>query len=181
MRVVDLGPFKHRVDDGLDVRKAAFEAMDVLLETIPHTDLDLPSFVACLRAGLADHVDVKLPVLLTLARLAGGAPGPLLPELDSIAPLLDAVITAKVKASAVKQDVDRNEDMVRSALRAADALARVPGADDARCFSAWLAEIEAGPAGPKLAAVRAEREAEATGGPGAAAAGGEGVKSMDTT
>ena len=51
VRTVDLGPFKHKVDDGLELRKAAFEAMDVLLDTC-RSRLAIDAFLRPLRNGL---------------------------------------------------------------------------------------------------------------------------------
>jgi len=51
IRIVELGPFQHKIDDGLELRKAAFECMDVLLEKT--TDrLSLPDFIHHLQTGL---------------------------------------------------------------------------------------------------------------------------------
>ncbi len=51
IRTVDLGPFKHKIDDGLELRKAAFECMDVLLDACAER-LDMPAFIAHLESGL---------------------------------------------------------------------------------------------------------------------------------
>lgn len=51
IRTVDLGPFKHKIDDGLELRKAAFECMDVLLDAAADR-LFLPDFTEHLRQGL---------------------------------------------------------------------------------------------------------------------------------
>lgn len=48
---MDLGPFKHKIDDGLELRKAAFECMDVLLERCKDC-INMGQFIAHLEQGL---------------------------------------------------------------------------------------------------------------------------------
>ena len=50
-REVDLGPFKHKIDDGLELRKAAFECMDVLLERCKDC-INMGHFITHLEQGL---------------------------------------------------------------------------------------------------------------------------------
>ncbi|CAM9300320.1 unnamed protein product [Heterosigma akashiwo] len=49
-RVVDLGPFKHKVDDGLPLRKAALAVADTVLDTLPER-MDLGAFLPFLARG----------------------------------------------------------------------------------------------------------------------------------
>lgn len=64
-----MGPFKHTVDDGLDIRKAAFECMYTLLEQgLDRVDIML--FLDHVQAGLRDHYDIKMLTYLMTARLA---------------------------------------------------------------------------------------------------------------
>jgi cullin-associated NEDD8-dissociated protein 1 len=45
--------------------------------------------------------------------------------LDSLIEPIEKTISHKPKGDAVKQEIDRNEDMIRSALRAIAALSRI--------------------------------------------------------
>jgi hypothetical protein len=45
--------------------------------------------------------------------------------MDRLVDPLEKTVTNKTKPDAVKQEVDRNEDMIRSALRAIDSLNRI--------------------------------------------------------
>lgn len=56
---VEMGPFKHTVDDGLDVRKAAFECMYSLLESCLG-QLDVCEFLNHVEDGLKDHYDIRV-------------------------------------------------------------------------------------------------------------------------
>jgi cullin-associated NEDD8-dissociated protein 1 len=69
IREVEMGPFKHTVDDGLDLRKAAFECMYTLLETCLDR-LDIFEFLNHVEDGLRDHYDIKVWALL-MARWHG--------------------------------------------------------------------------------------------------------------
>lgn len=77
IREVEMGPFKHTVDDGLDIRKAAFECMYTLLEQGLER-VDIAQFLEHVQAGLKDHYDIKMLTYLMTARLAHHCPGAVL-------------------------------------------------------------------------------------------------------
>ncbi len=59
VREMDLGPFKHKVDDGLELRKAAFACLDSVVARCPERVV-ASEFLPKLRAGLTDHADVQV-------------------------------------------------------------------------------------------------------------------------
>ncbi|XP_048426960.1 cullin-associated NEDD8-dissociated protein 1 isoform X3 [Pyrus x bretschneideri] len=157
IRRVDLGPFKHIVDDGLELRKAAFECVDTLLDSCLDQVNPSSFIVPHLRSGLDDHYDVKMPCHLILSKLADKCPSAVLAVLDSLVDPLQKTINFKPKQDAVKQEVDRNEDMIRSALRAIASLHRISGGDCSLKFKNLMNEILKSPAlGDKYVSIRNE-------------------------
>lgn len=55
---METGPFKHTVDGGLDLRKAAFECMYTLLDSCLDA-LDVLQFLDHVVEGLKDHYDIR--------------------------------------------------------------------------------------------------------------------------
>ncbi|PSS19007.1 Cullin-associated NEDD8-dissociated protein [Actinidia chinensis var. chinensis] len=145
IRTVDLGPFKHIVDDGLELRKAAFECVDTLLDSCLDQVNPSSFIVPYLKSGLDDHYDVKMPCHLILSKLADKCPSAVLAVLDSLVDPLQKTINFRPKQDAVKQEVDRNEDMVRSALRAIASLNRTSGGDCSLKFKNLMSEIGKSP------------------------------------
>uniref|UniRef100_UPI0037E85094 cullin-associated NEDD8-dissociated protein 2 n=1 Tax=Semicossyphus pulcher TaxID=241346 RepID=UPI0037E85094 len=125
IREVEMGPFKHTVDDGLDVRKAAFECMYTLLDSCLD-GLDVLQFLDHVEEGLKDHYDIRMLTFLMLARLASLSPAAVLQRLDRLIEPLRATCTTKVKAGSVKQEFEKQEELRRSAMRAVAALLAVP-------------------------------------------------------
>uniref|UniRef100_A0A8C1RUR3 Cullin-associated and neddylation-dissociated 2 (putative) n=1 Tax=Cyprinus carpio TaxID=7962 RepID=A0A8C1RUR3_CYPCA len=121
VREVEMGPFKHTVDDGLDVRKAAFECMYTLLDSCMDC-LDIFEFLNHVEEGLKDHYDIKMLTFIMLARLSKLCPSAVVQRLDRLVEPLKATCTTKVKAGSVKQEFEKQEELRRSAMRAVAAL-----------------------------------------------------------
>jgi cullin-associated NEDD8-dissociated protein 1 len=74
MRVVVMGPFKHTIDDGLEARRSAYEALYSVLENLFPAIDNVDEFVAKVVSGLNDQHEIKILCSLMLTRLAAAAP-----------------------------------------------------------------------------------------------------------
>ncbi|XP_049880310.1 cullin-associated NEDD8-dissociated protein 1 [Pectinophora gossypiella] len=144
IREVEMGPFKHSVDDGLDLRKAAFECMYTLLGTCLDR-LDVFEFLRHVEDGLRDHYDIKMLTYLMCARLAQLCPTVVLQRLESLVEPLRATCTMKVKANSVKQEYEKQDELKRSALRAAAALLQIPDAEKNPHLMDFVTQIKSFP------------------------------------
>jgi len=125
-RTVDLGPFKQKVDDGLPLRKTALGCINTILETIPD-QLDVGAFMDPLTKALADQADVQMLCHQVVIKVCANAMmrGAIISSLDRVVEPLRTLITKtlksimkKVKEGQVGTEVDRQNDLVRSCLRA---------------------------------------------------------------
>jgi len=144
IREVEMGPFKHEVDDGLDLRKAAFECMYTLLDTCVDR-LDIFEFLSHVQDGLKDHYDIKMLTYLMVARVSQLCPGAVLQKLDRLVEPLKLTCTTKVKANSVKQEYEKQDELKRSAMRAVAALLAIPGADKHPQLNEFITQIKSTP------------------------------------
>ncbi|XP_012497468.1 PREDICTED: cullin-associated NEDD8-dissociated protein 1 [Propithecus coquereli] len=147
--LVEMGPFKHTVDDGLDIRKAAFECMYTLLDSCLDR-LDIFEFLNHVEDGLKDHYDIKMLTFLMLVRLSTLCPSAVLQRLDRLVEPLRATCTTKVKANSVKQEFEKQDELKRSAMRAVAALLTIPEAEKSPLMSEFQSQISSN---PELAAI----------------------------
>lgn len=144
IREVEMGPFKHTVDDGLDIRKAAFECMYTLLDSCLDR-LNIFEFLNHVENGLKDHYDIKMLTYLMVARLAQLCPTAVLQRLERLVEPLRNTCTMKVKANSVKQEYEKQDELKRSAMRAVAALLTIPDADKNPHLSEFVSQIKTTP------------------------------------
>ncbi|NXW13367.1 CAND1 protein, partial [Circaetus pectoralis] len=144
IREVEMGPFKHTVDDGLDVRKAAFECMYTLLENCLDR-LDIYEYLNHVEDGLKDHYDIRMLTFIMLARLSTLCPNAVLQRLERLIEPLRATCSTKVKAGSVKQEFEKQDELKRSAMRAVAALLTIPEVEKSPVMAEFSSQIRSNP------------------------------------
>uniref|UniRef100_A0A183C175 TIP120 domain-containing protein n=1 Tax=Globodera pallida TaxID=36090 RepID=A0A183C175_GLOPA len=125
---VEMGPFKHIVDDGLDLRKAAFECMYTLADQSLDR-VNVSEYLTYVENGLKDQHDIKLLTYLMLVRLVHKCPIQMAQRLDAFCEHIKPQLLLRPKQNAVKQENDKQDELKRSAVRAVIALRKVPNSD----------------------------------------------------
>ncbi|RYP73047.1 hypothetical protein DL770_007848 [Monosporascus sp. CRB-9-2] len=116
IREVQMGPFKHQVDDGLEVRKSAYETLYALMETA-FSRISSPEFYDRVIAGLRDENDIRALCNLMLSKLIVVDPDETTRRLDIIADCYRKILSTKLKEGSVKQEVEKQDEANKSVLR----------------------------------------------------------------
>lgn len=142
VRVVDLGPFKHEEDFGLEMRKSAFDFMRTFVSGPLRSSIRLTTLVGNSLIGLADHSDVRAVAQLILATAAATpSASQLVSIIGPIVDALDVTFNEKLKANAVRQEAERHEESIRGALRAVRMLETIPEVCRNTRFQAFMATV----------------------------------------
>lgn len=116
IREVQMGPFKHMVDDGLEARKSAYETLYSLMET-SFSRVSSPEFYDRIIAGLDDDNDIRSLCNLMLGKLIVIDPDETTRRLDTIAQCYRKTLSTKLKEGSVKQEYEKQEEANKSVLR----------------------------------------------------------------
>ncbi|KAI5284720.1 hypothetical protein KEM54_001122 [Ascosphaera aggregata] len=142
VREVEMGPFRHKVDDGLDLRKAAYEALYASLEC-SISALNISALYVRLVAGISDHGDIRTLCLLMITKLMTLEPVQTKSHLNDLAEKFSALLSVKQASNAVKQDLEREQEAINGVIRISRELYKAfPIADGANEFGPWKAFLE---------------------------------------
>lgn len=141
VRTVNLGPFQHKVDDGAELRKLALACMDTLLDKCAEM-LDTPAFLQHLQERLSDELDdIKQAAYQLLSKLAVREPHCVREVLDSLSDPLHAVLSKKPKDNASPQDIERHNELQRSAMMTVLVLQRMEDSHTCHKFQGMYESI----------------------------------------
>lgn len=121
LRQVSFGPFKITVDDGLDLRKSAYETLYALLDTPTAAGhVSIPMFYDRILDGIPDDHDIRTLCNLMISKLATVDPAETWRRLPALSEKFKIVLSQKPKENAVKQEIEKldeaNAAVVRTSL-----------------------------------------------------------------
>merc|ERR1712232_989815 len=142
IREVDLGPFKHKVDDGLPLRKFAYTVCTSLLAAYPE-QMASPALIDLVLQGLADNEDVQVICCQLLQDLTSWnfALFRIVGRIGDLVEPYDRCIMRCIKQVQAKQQVGRAMDMLRLYARTLKVVEPIAEANQHKVFVDFMSRI----------------------------------------
>lgn len=138
-RVVDLGPFKQKVDYALPIRKAALSIFSSCLDKCPQV-MDVKGFMPILALALSDSEDVQLHAHQILLLTSSRYPNETFAFVESFVDPLEKTMNKKM-GNKKGAELERATEWVKSAVRVMVELSRVTDAMTCPSFADLVARI----------------------------------------
>ncbi|KAI4105066.1 MAG: hypothetical protein L6R37_002954 [Teloschistes peruensis] len=116
VREVQMGPFKHKVDDGLEVRKSAYETLYALMEGA-YSRINPVDLFDRIGDGLEDEHEIQILCNLMLTKLVALDPDETSRQVDVIVERYRSILTFKLKDTAVKQEIEKLNEANKGVLK----------------------------------------------------------------
>ncbi|KAL4882600.1 armadillo-type protein [Aspergillus karnatakaensis] len=142
IREVQMGPFKHKVDDGLELRESAYETLYAAIDTsfsLSH----LTDLYSRILAGIDDEQDIRTICNLMTSKLITLAPEETQRHLDALSERYTTVLSFKPKENAVKQEIEKAQEASTGVLKITRELSKAfPNAEASGDRHKWKAYME---------------------------------------
>lgn len=122
-RVIDLGPFKEKIDDALSLRKTAISIFSSCLEKCP-SSINIGHFMPVLAAALGDVEDVQLQAHQILISLCPQYPQEIFAAVETFVDPLAKTIQTKLGTKKTGTEKERILEWGKSAVRVVYVLSR---------------------------------------------------------
>ncbi|GKY96499.1 hypothetical protein MPSEU_000609500 [Mayamaea pseudoterrestris] len=139
-RKVDLGPFTHKVDDALPLRKVTLSIFATCLETLPQS-MDVPGFIPILIKALADAEDIQLHAHQVVISMISQHPTYIAASIDTFVEPLEKTLNKKPGQKA-GTELERLNDWIKSAVRVILALQSLEGTMNSRVFADFVGRVK---------------------------------------
>jgi cullin-associated NEDD8-dissociated protein 1 len=135
---VDLGPFKHKVDNGIPIRDAALAFLDHAIEKNP-TIMSHPGLVECIIAALDDpSEECMVSGMQMISKITQHSASAVFAHIDHILDSFEKQFTKHLKNISSQKSSEKSQNIVRSTMRALAGLARNPDVEQSNRFTDFI-------------------------------------------
>ncbi|KAJ2231246.1 hypothetical protein IWW45_005533 [Coemansia sp. RSA 485] len=134
IRFITMGPYTRKIDDGLETRKCAYQCVYMLVRSLPHLANE-ESVIDCVVRGINDEQEIRTVVQQIVGESISKMAGSYASNMAAILDAIEKALGVKLPNKAVKHEIEKHQEMLRSAvfiLVHLEPVTKLPGCDGDR-------------------------------------------------